>query len=189
MALCASTPSSFRLNPYAPYFVPVAFSAVEDFSAEWWHLVQNSPAFREYWLAERFDPEMQLACDLDTLDLLDLDSVFLGEEEHLPAANMDLKDFARPAGLKAESAVSKPGRRPFSPLPYLDKPLKLDCYEDFCIFLCAKSSVYFKALQGSIVQSCATSNCISNVPNFAFLSFKGKLDQFLCRLLVRIGSM
>ncbi|MCO5568998.1 hypothetical protein L7F22_022703 [Adiantum nelumboides] len=125
MAVCASTPSSFRLNPDAPFFVPVAFSAVEDFSAEWWHLVQNSPAFREYWLAERFDPEMQLACDLDTLDLLDLDSEFPEEEEHLPAANMDLKEFAQLAGLKAESAVSKPGRRPFSPLPYLDKPLKV----------------------------------------------------------------
>ncbi|KAI5065458.1 hypothetical protein GOP47_0020153 [Adiantum capillus-veneris] len=122
MALCASTSSSFRLNPNAPFFVPAAYSTVEDFSGEWWNLVQTSPAFREYWLAERFDPEMQLASEFDMLDLLDLDSA---EEDYLPASSMDLKEFARLSGWKEEGPPMKLGRRPFSPLPYLDKPLKV----------------------------------------------------------------
>jgi hypothetical protein len=33
---------------------------VEDFSDQWWALVQSSPWFRDYWLEERFyDPESE----------------------------------------------------------------------------------------------------------------------------------
>ncbi|KAL2227367.1 UNVERIFIED_CONTAM: hypothetical protein Sindi_2095400 [Sesamum indicum] len=42
------------LNPNAPIFVPSAYLAVEDFSDEWWDLVQSSPWFRDYWLRECF---------------------------------------------------------------------------------------------------------------------------------------
>ncbi|GJP34536.1 hypothetical protein CLOM_g18971 [Closterium sp. NIES-68] len=45
---------SSLLNPDAPNFVPAAFRNTEDFSQEWWDKVQNSPAFRDYWLRERF---------------------------------------------------------------------------------------------------------------------------------------
>ncbi|KAL3834789.1 hypothetical protein ACJIZ3_009525 [Penstemon smallii] len=46
------------LNPNAPIFVPSAYRAVEDFSDEWWELVQSSPCFRDYWLRECFtDPQ------------------------------------------------------------------------------------------------------------------------------------
>lgn len=51
------TPSS-SLNPNAPMFVPLAYRTVDDFSDEWWALVQSSPWFRDYWLRERFqDPQ------------------------------------------------------------------------------------------------------------------------------------
>ncbi|KAK4776620.1 hypothetical protein SAY86_005308 [Trapa natans] len=47
-----------NLNPNAPPFVPAAYRAVEDFSDQWWALVQTTPWFRDYWLAERFsDPQ------------------------------------------------------------------------------------------------------------------------------------
>ncbi|XP_073146656.1 protein EARLY RESPONSIVE TO DEHYDRATION 15-like [Henckelia pumila] len=47
------------LNPNAPIFVPSAYRQVEDFSDQWWDLVQSSPWFRDYWLRECFsDPEM-----------------------------------------------------------------------------------------------------------------------------------
>lgn len=46
------------LNPNAPMFVPSAYRAVEDFSDQWWNLVQSSPWFRDYWLHECFsDPQ------------------------------------------------------------------------------------------------------------------------------------
>ncbi|KZV34930.1 polyadenylate-binding protein-interacting protein 2-like [Dorcoceras hygrometricum] len=47
------------LNPNAPIFVPSAYRQVEDFSDQWWDLVQSSPWFRDYWLRECFsDPEL-----------------------------------------------------------------------------------------------------------------------------------
>jgi hypothetical protein len=40
-------------------FVPLAYRTVEDFSQEWWSLVQSSPWFQDYWLRERFqDPQI-----------------------------------------------------------------------------------------------------------------------------------
>eukprot|EP01018_Ginkgo_biloba_P021874 Gb_25009 [translate_table: standard] len=62
------------LNPNAPLFFPAAFAATEDFSAEWWRLVHVSPAFREYWLRERFecvdDNELTVE-DLEELDAVE----------------------------------------------------------------------------------------------------------------------
>eukprot|EP00252_Welwitschia_mirabilis_P008642 TRINITY_DN2063_c0_g1_i1.p1 TRINITY_DN2063_c0_g1~~TRINITY_DN2063_c0_g1_i1.p1 ORF type:complete len:160 (+),score=14.67 TRINITY_DN2063_c0_g1_i1:184-663(+) len=43
------------LNPDAPLFIPSAFKDVEDFSQEWWNLIQSSACFREYWLRERHE--------------------------------------------------------------------------------------------------------------------------------------
>ncbi|KAJ6811571.1 uncharacterized protein M6B38_340640 [Iris pallida] len=59
------------LNPYAAPYVPDAsrYQAVEDFSAEWWALVDSSPYFRDYWLRECFqDPDEN---DLEALDICD----------------------------------------------------------------------------------------------------------------------
>ncbi|CAK7325945.1 unnamed protein product [Dovyalis caffra] len=50
--------STSTLNPNAPLFVPLSYRTVEDFSDQWWALVQTSPWFRDYWLEERFhDPQ------------------------------------------------------------------------------------------------------------------------------------
>lgn len=49
------------LNPDAPLYIPAAFQQVEDFSPEWWNLVQSSPWFRDYWLRE---------CHIDNADSL-----------------------------------------------------------------------------------------------------------------------
>eukprot|EP00252_Welwitschia_mirabilis_P014807 TRINITY_DN3281_c0_g1_i1.p1 TRINITY_DN3281_c0_g1~~TRINITY_DN3281_c0_g1_i1.p1 ORF type:complete len:154 (+),score=15.87 TRINITY_DN3281_c0_g1_i1:241-702(+) len=53
MAVASRGTSS--LNPNAPLFIPLAYRQVDDFSAEWWNLVQSSPWFRDYWLRERFN--------------------------------------------------------------------------------------------------------------------------------------
>ncbi|KAK8672356.1 hypothetical protein V6N13_110728 [Hibiscus sabdariffa] len=71
-----SQPSSFStLNPNAPMFVPLVYRTVEDFSDQWWALVQSSPCFRDYWLQERFhDPQNDGVGDLLFPD--DLDPLF-----------------------------------------------------------------------------------------------------------------
>ncbi|CAI0415596.1 unnamed protein product [Linum tenue] len=46
----------------------MAYQAVEDFSDQWWSLIQSSTWFRDYWLQERYqDPQgfdlSSLSCD------------------------------------------------------------------------------------------------------------------------------
>ena len=69
-----SRPFSY-LNPNAPLFVPAAFLEAEDFSPEWWRLVHTCPAFREYWLRDRYDcgndGEDVALDDVDELDAVD----------------------------------------------------------------------------------------------------------------------
>lgn len=65
------------LNPNAPPFVPAAYRAVEDFSEQWWALVQSSPWFRDYWLEECFsDPQEEEDFSSDILLPEDLDALF-----------------------------------------------------------------------------------------------------------------
>ncbi|XP_062155572.1 protein EARLY RESPONSIVE TO DEHYDRATION 15-like [Alnus glutinosa] len=78
MDVISQRSSSSTLNPNAPSFVPLAYRAVEDFSEQWWALVQSSPWFRDYWLEERFqDPQNDPHHpDIDDLDLPDIDALF-----------------------------------------------------------------------------------------------------------------
>ena len=69
--------SSSTLNPDAPLFVPMAYQAVEDFSDQWWALIQSSPWFRDYWLQEHYqDPQSDLSLP-DDLDFFDDGADFL----------------------------------------------------------------------------------------------------------------
>nr|CCD17881.1 hypothetical protein [Micrasterias denticulata] len=71
------------LNPNARDFIPQSFKDVEDFSAEWWYLIQTSPSFREFWTREHGESEEQpLEFDEDLADEF-LDHEFLPEEEEL----------------------------------------------------------------------------------------------------------
>ncbi|OMO49987.1 hypothetical protein CCACVL1_30703 [Corchorus capsularis] len=73
MEIFSQRSSSSTLNPNAPLFVPLAYRTVEDFSDQWWALVQSSPCFRDYWLRERFqDPQN----DDEPLFPDDLDAIF-----------------------------------------------------------------------------------------------------------------
>lgn len=83
MAMKNTTPLVSTLNPNAPLFVPAAFLAVEDFSPEWWNLVQTCPAFRDQWLREKFPgSEEQDIFAEDLEELADLDE-FLEYQEQL----------------------------------------------------------------------------------------------------------
>jgi hypothetical protein len=94
-----SPPTMSALNPNASVFVPAARrvvveevskvaplapAAVEDFSPEWWHLVQTDALFREQWLSMLSSSSEEerdvFAKDLD--ELADLDQ-FLDYQEEL----------------------------------------------------------------------------------------------------------
>lgn len=65
------------LNPNAVPFVPQAYRAVEDFSDDWWALVQSSPWFCDYWMNECFQ-EPTAFSDFDVEDpfLPEIDALF-----------------------------------------------------------------------------------------------------------------
>ncbi|XP_038722344.1 protein EARLY RESPONSIVE TO DEHYDRATION 15-like isoform X2 [Tripterygium wilfordii] len=95
----SSSTLSSTLNPNAPMFVPLAYRTVEDFSDQWWALVQSSPWFRDYWLQERYlDPQYFLSFDdifdpvlpdLDSLlDDLEYDEIFKNQEEEDPRRDL-----------------------------------------------------------------------------------------------------
>jgi hypothetical protein len=74
------------LNPNAPLFVPAAYLAAEDFSPEWWRLIQTSSDFEEYWMKEHlatYDEDDFMAEELDGLAGLEDDDEFLDFEEHV----------------------------------------------------------------------------------------------------------
>lgn len=70
--------ASSTLNPNAPLFVPLAYRTVEDFSDQWWALVQSSPWFRDYWLRERYQDPQDDTSFIDIYDpvLPDIDALF-----------------------------------------------------------------------------------------------------------------
>ncbi|KAL6126807.1 hypothetical protein ACLB2K_074852 [Fragaria x ananassa] len=82
-------PQPSSLNPNAPMFVPAAYRTVEDFSTEWWALVQSSPWFRDYWLQENFhDPQNDpFFSDVNDSDFID----DLFDEQHYPTTTADNK--------------------------------------------------------------------------------------------------
>jgi hypothetical protein len=57
MAVSTQSALGSSLNPNAPIFVPVAYKQVEDFSPQWWELVQTTAWFRDYWFHENQQQE------------------------------------------------------------------------------------------------------------------------------------
>ncbi|KAJ6831471.1 protein EARLY RESPONSIVE TO DEHYDRATION 15 [Iris pallida] len=48
---------SSTLNPNAPLFIPAAYQQVEDFSPEWWSLVNTTAWFRDHWFQQNQEQE------------------------------------------------------------------------------------------------------------------------------------
>ncbi|KAH9767332.1 17.7 kDa low temperature induced protein [Citrus sinensis] len=89
----SSSSSTSTLNPNAPMFIPFAYRMVEDFSDEWWALIQSSPWFRDYWLQEcYFDPQSDpLFSDFDDLVLPDVDEIFPDKHQE----EIEERDFCK----------------------------------------------------------------------------------------------
>ncbi|KAK9283072.1 hypothetical protein L1049_011301 [Liquidambar formosana] len=107
--------ASSTLNPNAPLFVPLAYRTVEDFSDEWWALVQSSPWFRDYWLQECFqDPQNDpLFPEFEDPVLPDIDALFDGymtkqEEEEKEAYCRDLVPSGAFKWRKSRALVEAP---------------------------------------------------------------------------------
>ncbi|PON79085.1 Ataxin-2, C-terminal [Parasponia andersonii] len=117
-----SSSSSSTLNPNAPMFVPLAYRTVEDFSDEWWALVQSSPWFRDYWLQERYcDPQTDPSF-LDIYDpaLPDIDSLLFDDNEEEEVERDSSKELVRMGAVKWRKA-----RVPAEAPRYIEKAPKI----------------------------------------------------------------
>ncbi|KAK2636783.1 hypothetical protein Ddye_031575 [Dipteronia dyeriana] len=108
---------SSTLNPNAPMFIPFAYRTVEDFSDQWWALIQSSPWFRDYWLQERyFDSQIDDFSLPDLDDLFD-DNQFQEEEEGEDEVSKEIVSMAMPKWKK--------GRAPFEKQRCVEKAPKI----------------------------------------------------------------
>lgn len=93
MAIASRENGSSTLNPNAPLFIPLAYQQVEDFSPEWWKLVQSSPWFRDYWLRERYEMFEEVECFADLFPETLEDEFSELEEELLLCSAVDEEEF------------------------------------------------------------------------------------------------
>ncbi|XP_022890962.1 protein EARLY RESPONSIVE TO DEHYDRATION 15-like [Olea europaea var. sylvestris] len=105
------------LNPNAPIFVPSAYLAVEDFSDQWWDLIQSSSSFRDYWLRECFsDPQIDnpdpnysnflVSGDIDSF-IFD-DGIFKGNSIKEEEGKLDLVTLGQLKWRKARGGMEMP---------------------------------------------------------------------------------
>ncbi|XP_043707551.1 protein EARLY RESPONSIVE TO DEHYDRATION 15-like [Telopea speciosissima] len=102
MEVMSRRTTNSKLNPNAPLFVPCAYRAVEDFSDQWWELVQSTGWFRDYWLQECFeDPESVFDFDenhFDEAELPEIEALFDGYDKK--GEKDSQRDIVTLAGLK-----------------------------------------------------------------------------------------
>ncbi|KAI9156109.1 hypothetical protein LWI28_000655 [Acer negundo] len=118
MEVISQRSSSSTLNPNAPMFIPFAYRTVEDFSDQWWSLIQSSPWFRDYWLQERyFDSQ------IDDFSLPDLDDLF--DDEFQEEEEEEEKDEVSKEIVSMGSSKWKKGRAPFEKPRCVEKAPKI----------------------------------------------------------------
>lgn len=81
------------LNPNAPLFIPAAVRQVEDFSPEWWDLVNSAAWFRDYWLSQRQGEDGFYGNDEDDVAALLPDSIDLGIDEEFLSMEAQFEEF------------------------------------------------------------------------------------------------
>ncbi|XP_057461987.1 protein EARLY RESPONSIVE TO DEHYDRATION 15-like [Actinidia eriantha] len=86
------------LNPNAPLFIPAAVRQVEDFSPEWWDLVNSAAWFRDYWISQQQGEDGFYANgenDFSGTDVADLlpDSFDLGIDEEVLNMEAQFEEF------------------------------------------------------------------------------------------------
>ncbi|BBM99972.1 hypothetical protein MPTK1_1g25290 [Marchantia polymorpha subsp. ruderalis] len=104
LTMASKPPISSTLNPNAPAFVPAAYLAAEDFSPEWWRLIQTCPSFRDYWLKERHtteENEQQAAAAAEAEDFDDIDDLLELGIMHIQLDDLEESEESSPPAFRA----------------------------------------------------------------------------------------
>ncbi|KAJ8497689.1 hypothetical protein OPV22_008241 [Ensete ventricosum] len=108
MAVSSGAAMKSTLNPNAPLFIPMALQQVEDFSPEWWELVNTTTWFREHWFRRNQDQET-FDVDDEKEDVANLlpDSIDLGIGDELSIPEAELDDAAFLQSVESAEALKK----------------------------------------------------------------------------------
>ncbi|XP_057453834.1 protein EARLY RESPONSIVE TO DEHYDRATION 15-like [Lotus japonicus] len=137
MALVSGRSSD--LNPNAPLFIPAALREVEDFSPQWWELVESSTWFRDYWSSQHKEEDfgesginstnddvenmisetLDLGIDQEDLNFLEHEFEQLAmshEDQEFPVRDIDPNDGKKPLnGLNKDAKALLKNLEPKSP--------------------------------------------------------------------------
>ena len=114
------------LNPNAPLFVPSAYRVVEDFSSEWWNLVQTCPEFREQWVREWLPVLEEQMFEADLEEIADLDE-FLEFQDEVAQESFHFDVVDGECVLFSSAAMDVSAMCFFSLLPVLETLLLVRC--------------------------------------------------------------
>ncbi|KAH9625001.1 hypothetical protein KSS87_006381 [Heliosperma pusillum] len=111
MALVSGVRST--LNPNAPVYIPAAFRQVEEFSPEWYDLINSSMWFRDYWLTQHQETETLYGCNHNNIvgnDVVDLlpDEIDLGVDEDLLTMESQFEEFLKFSGSQLQESKLLP---------------------------------------------------------------------------------
>ncbi|KAK9726043.1 hypothetical protein RND81_05G186500 [Saponaria officinalis] len=102
------------LNPNAPVYIPAAFRQVEEFSPQWYELINSSMWFRDYWLSQRQETETLYGINQDNsvensnvVDLLP-DEIDLGIDEELLNMESQFEEFIKFSGSQLQESKLLP---------------------------------------------------------------------------------
>ncbi|CAL9063599.1 protein EARLY RESPONSIVE TO DEHYDRATION 15 [Musa acuminata AAA Group] len=107
MAVSSGAAMKSTLNPNAPLFIPMALQQVEDFSPEWWELVNTTTWFREHWFHRNQDQETFDVNDEEDVANLLPDTIDLGIGDELSIIEAELDDAAFHQSVVAAEALKK----------------------------------------------------------------------------------
>ncbi|KAJ6790842.1 protein EARLY RESPONSIVE TO DEHYDRATION 15 [Iris pallida] len=80
------------LNPNAPIFIPAVYKQVEDFSPEWWELVNTTGWYRDHWFQQHQGEETFEREDTEDVANLLPDSIDLAITDDLSSLGADFVD-------------------------------------------------------------------------------------------------
>ncbi|XP_074306731.1 protein EARLY RESPONSIVE TO DEHYDRATION 15-like [Silene latifolia] len=111
MALVSGVRST--LNPNAPVYIPAAFRQVEEFSPEWYDLINSSMWFRDYWLTQHQETETLYGSNQNNFvgnDVVDLlpDEIDLGVDEDLLTMESQFEEFLKFSGSQLQESKLLP---------------------------------------------------------------------------------
>ncbi|XP_073132094.1 protein EARLY RESPONSIVE TO DEHYDRATION 15-like [Henckelia pumila] len=95
------------LNPNAPLFVPAAMREVEDFSPEWWNLVNSSAWFRDYWLSQQQGDDVlgEVMDGFDGNEVVEFlpENIDVGVDEDILTMEAQFEEFLQSSKTQIES--------------------------------------------------------------------------------------